>query len=57
MNENMYKNRIVQENVKRLKSFGYRFIEPVKGRLACGVVGMGCLAEVDTIIKEVKKIL
>ncbi len=55
MNENMYKNPIVQENVKKLKSVGYKFIEPVRGRLACGIEGVGCLAEVDTIIKEVKK--
>jgi phosphopantothenoylcysteine decarboxylase/phosphopantothenate--cysteine ligase len=57
MNENMYKNKITQENIKRLKSFGYRFIGPREGRLACGEVGLGCLAEVETIIKEVKEIL
>lgn len=57
MNENMYKNKIVQENIRKLKSFGYKFIEPVKGRLACGKVGIGCLAETETIIKEVKKFI
>ncbi len=57
MNENMYKNRITQDNIKKLKSLGYRFVGPIKGRLACGVVGMGCLAEVESIIKAVKKIL
>jgi len=55
MNENMYKNKITQENIKRLRSLGYRFIEPRVGRLACGEKGLGCLAEVETIIKEVKK--
>jgi phosphopantothenoylcysteine decarboxylase/phosphopantothenate--cysteine ligase len=57
MNENMYKNKITQGNIRKLKSLGYKFIEPIKGRLACGKVGMGCLAEVETIIKEVKSIL
>ncbi len=57
MNEDMYKNKIVQDNIKKLKSFGYKFIEPRKGRLACGKVGIGCLAETETIIKEVKKYL
>jgi phosphopantothenoylcysteine decarboxylase / phosphopantothenate---cysteine ligase len=57
MNENMYRNRIVQENISKLKGCGYRFIEPVKGKLACGKIGVGCLAEVDRIIKEVAKIL
>ena len=56
MNENMYRNRITQDNIKKLKSLGYKFIEPVEGNLACGKVGVGCLAEVETIIKEVKKI-
>jgi phosphopantothenoylcysteine decarboxylase/phosphopantothenate--cysteine ligase len=55
MNENMYRNKIVQENIDKLKSLGYRFVEPIKGKLACGKVGVGCLAEVGDIIKEVKK--
>jgi phosphopantothenoylcysteine decarboxylase/phosphopantothenate--cysteine ligase len=57
MNENMYKNKITQANIAKLKSLGYKFVEPIKGRLACGKVGLGCLAEVETIVKEVKKIL
>lgn len=55
MNENMYRNRILQANINKLKSLGYKFIEPRKGRLACGKVGTGCLAQIDTIINEVKK--
>ncbi len=55
MNENMYKNKIVQANIKQLKSLGYRFIEPRIGRLACGKIGLGCLAEIETIVKEVRK--
>ena len=57
MNEKMYLNKITQENIKKLKSFGYKFVEPRKGLLACGKVGIGCLAEVETIIKAVKKYL
>lgn len=57
MNENMYLNKITQENIKKLKSLRYRFIEPIKGRLACGKIGVGCLAEVETIIREVKRSL
>lgn len=57
MNESMFENKIVQDNIKKLKTLGYKFVGPIKGRLACGRVGMGCLAEVGTIIKEVKKIL
>lgn len=55
MNEQMYKNEITQGNIKKLKSLGYKFIDPKEGKLACGDKGVGCLAEVDRIIKEVKK--
>lgn len=57
MNENMYTNRIVQGNINKLKSLGYKFIQPRKGELACGKIGWGCLAEIDVIVKEVKKFL
>ena len=55
MNENMYKNKITQENIRKLKALDYRFVEPRVGKLACGKTGVGCLADVDDIIKEVKK--
>lgn len=55
MNGNMYENKITQANVKKLKTLGYKFIGPRKGRLACGSTGIGCLAEVEEIIKEVRK--
>ncbi len=54
MHENMYQNRITQCNIKDLKTLGYKFVEPKMGRLACGKIGIGCLAEVETIIKAVK---
>ena len=53
MNTNMYENRIVQGNIKRLKEYGYEFIEPASGRLACGDVGKGKLADVNTIVERV----
>ena len=55
MNENMYKNKITQGNIEKLKSLGYKFVEPRLGKLACGKVGVGCLAEVEEIVKAVKK--
>jgi len=57
MNERMYKNKIVQENISKLKKAGYHFTGPIKGRLACGTEGIGHIQDVDTIIKEVKKLL
>jgi phosphopantothenoylcysteine decarboxylase/phosphopantothenate--cysteine ligase len=55
MNENMYRNKITQANIKKLQDLGYRFIEPRIGKLACGRTGVGCLAEVETIVEGVKK--
>jgi phosphopantothenoylcysteine decarboxylase / phosphopantothenate---cysteine ligase len=55
MNTAMYHNRITQENCRRLKDFGFRFIGPVSGKLACGVVGDGHLAEVNDIVETVNK--
>jgi len=54
MNEVMYKNKILQANIARLKKLGYIFIGPIKGRLACGTTGEGHLAQTDVIVKEVK---
>lgn len=53
MNTNMYQNKIVQNNIEKLKNFGYDFIEPASGRLACGDVGIGKLADVNTIVEKV----
>jgi phosphopantothenoylcysteine decarboxylase/phosphopantothenate--cysteine ligase len=57
MNENMWRNKIIQQNVSKLKKLGYKFVGPVKGRLACGVEGVGCLAPVDEILKEAAVLL
>lgn len=57
MNENMFRNKITQANIQKLKSLGYIFIQPRTGKLACGKTGVGCLADVEEIIKEVKKVL
>ena len=55
MNDDMYNNKIVQDNISKLKKTGVHFIEPVKGRLACGVTGDGHLADVDDIVKAVMR--
>ncbi len=56
MNENMYQNKITQGNIRKLKSCGYKFVGPAKGLLACGKLGVGCLAETEEIVKEVKRL-
>ena len=53
MNTNMYENPIVQDNIKKLKTFGYEFIEPAEGRLACGTTGKGKLESPEIIVDRV----
>lgn len=53
MNTNMYNNPIVKENIKKLKSYGYEFINPSSGRLACGDVGDGKLADTEEIAEMI----
>jgi phosphopantothenoylcysteine decarboxylase/phosphopantothenate--cysteine ligase len=50
MNDSMYLNPIVQENIKRLTKLGYIIIEPEEGRLCTGRVGIGRLASVEKIV-------
>ena len=57
MNDRMYKHRAIQENIARLKKFGYKFIGPKKGHLACGYKAIGHIADTEDIIKAVKKAL
>ncbi|MBU3160537.1 bifunctional phosphopantothenoylcysteine decarboxylase/phosphopantothenate--cysteine ligase CoaBC [Clostridium frigoris] len=53
MNVNMYNNPILQENIQKLKNFGYEFISPVSGRLACGDIGEGKLAQTEDIFEVI----
>lgn len=41
MNTNMFLNPIVQDNLAKLRRFGYTVIEPDSGYLACGDIGAG----------------
>ncbi|MFZ5651653.1 MAG: bifunctional phosphopantothenoylcysteine decarboxylase/phosphopantothenate--cysteine ligase CoaBC [Bacillota bacterium] len=50
MNVNMYANQVVKDNIARLSGLGYHFVEPEAGRMACGHVGRGRLAETEKII-------
>lgn len=57
MNTHMYENPIVQGNIEKLKSYGYMFIEPASGRLACGDVGKGKLADTKYISDQIHSML
>lgn len=53
MNVHMYDHPAVIENMKELDEFGYHFIEPGAGYLACGYVGKGRLEEPTSIIQAI----
>ncbi len=57
MNEGMYLHRQTQENIRKLKVFGVKFIEPEKGYLACKDKGWGRLASPEIIVEEGLKLL
>jgi phosphopantothenoylcysteine decarboxylase/phosphopantothenate--cysteine ligase len=57
MNHRMWDHPVAQENVEKLTRIGYRFIGPESGWLACRNVGAGRLAEPQTIVDELTRML
>lgn len=57
MNINMYENKIVQDNLRRLGQFGYHIMEPDEGRLACGDAGRGRLPDPACIVDQVAAVV
>ncbi|MDY5884644.1 bifunctional phosphopantothenoylcysteine decarboxylase/phosphopantothenate--cysteine ligase CoaBC [Roseburia sp. 831b] len=53
MNHNMYENPIVQDNLEKLKRFGYEMIPPVTGMLANGDIGNGKMPSEETLVEYV----
>ena len=52
MNTGMWENPILQDNIKKLESYGYRMIQPVEGRLACGDTGSGKMPSEETLLEH-----
>lgn len=50
MNTGMWENPIVQDNVEKLRRFGYGIVEPASGRLACGDIGSGKMPDEETLM-------
>ena len=55
MNVNMYENPILKENIDKLKSFGYRFIDAEEGLLACNYSAKGRMSEPEDIVEEIER--
>ncbi len=57
MNVHMWNHPAVQENVARLRGFGYEVLAPGAGELACGEVGPGRLPAEETILFYLRRLL
>lgn len=63
MNVHMWENEIIQQNINSLKKYivrkrkKYTIVEPIYGDLACGYKGKGKLADNDSIIITLGRVL
>lgn len=55
MNTKMYTNPILQDNLQKLRSFGYEIIEPATGHLACGTTGAGKMPSEEVLIAHLER--
>ncbi|MFA9557402.1 bifunctional phosphopantothenoylcysteine decarboxylase/phosphopantothenate--cysteine ligase CoaBC [Evansella sp. AB-rgal1] len=54
MNVHMYEHPAVQKNMETLRSYGYSFVEPNEGYLACGYEGKGRMAEPEDLLLKIQ---
>ena len=53
MNTGMWENPILQDNLLKLKDYGYHIIDPIIGRLACGDTGTGKMNSEEVIVEHI----
>ena len=53
MNVRMWEHQSTKQNLKKLKSFGYKIIGPEIGEMACGEYGEGKMSDPDKISTEI----
>lgn len=53
MNTNMFVNPIVQDNLDKLRRFGYEVVDPASGYLACGDTGQGKMPEPELLLEYI----
>ena len=57
MNVRMWEHQSTKDNIKTLKSYGYKFIGPIIGDMACGEYGEGKMSDPIDIFNEIKSFL
>lgn len=56
MNVRMWENKATQDNIKQLKTYGYNFIGPTHGSMACGEYGMGRMLEPLDMVAKIENL-
>lgn len=56
MNPNMYRHQATQNNIAKLKDYGYDIISPMDGEAVCGDTGEGKMASIDQIIDTIENL-
>ena len=51
MNTKMLENPVTQDNLKKLRGYGWEIVEPAAGHLACGAEGKGRLPEPEELVE------
>lgn len=54
MNDKMWSNPAVQNNVETIQKMGFQLVGPAKGRLACGAKGLGRMSEPKEIFEAIE---
>ena len=57
MNVRMWEHPSTKENLRILKNYGYKFIGPITGDMACGEYGEGKMSEPTDILNEITNFL
>ena len=55
MNTAMYENPVVQDNIRKLQTYGYEVTTPASGYPACGDTGAGKMPEPETLLEYILK--
>ena len=54
MNVRMWNHKATQENCKKLLTYGYKFLGPTEGQMACGEFGKGKMLSPKKIFNKIK---
>lgn len=57
MNDQMYAHPVTQQNMEKLRGIGYHFIAPVEGHLVCGKEAIGHIADTESVVHSLQKLL